>query len=110
MIGFVFPTIFTFAVDEYGGETTRAMKVDIGDKEIPVKGTDGLGVALFNVTVAHVFTDDAAILAFDESIVVGSTRTGLGLFDEEFVEEIGDDGIDELAAVVGVEPFEDERE
>lgn len=86
------------------------MEVDVGDKEGPVKGADGLSVALFNVTVAHVFTDDAAVFAFDESVVVGAAGTGLGLFDEEFIEERGDDGVDELAAIVGVEPFEDERE
>jgi hypothetical protein len=63
-----------------------------------------------NVAIAHVLADDAAILAFDQSIIVGSAGAGFGLFDEEFVEKVGDDGVDKLAPIVGVEPLEEEGE
>jgi len=41
-----------------------------------------------------VFADDAGVFAFDEGVVVGAAGSGFCLFDEEFVEELGDDGVD----------------
>src|ERR1019366_1878313 len=58
------------------------------------------------LSVSHVFTDDGAVLGFDQSVIVAVAGTAFGLFDEQLVQQTGDDPVDEIAAVVGMETAE----
>lgn len=100
LVGFVFATTFSFSIEGQYGEAAGAVEVEVGDEDVLVEGVDGLSMSLFDVTISHVFADDAAIFAFDQSVVVGSSGSGFGLFDKKLVEEVGDDGVDKLAAIV----------
>lgn len=108
-VGFVFATTFSFAIEGQGRKATGAMEVEVGDEDVLVEGVDGLSLSLFDVAISHVLADDAAIFPFDQSIVVGSSGSRFGLFDKELVEELGDNGVDKLATIVGMKPFKDER-
>ena len=73
--------------------------VDLGD--------EGVG----DVDVAEPLPDDAAVLGLDERVVVAVAGPGLGEGgDVELVEQIGDEAVDVLAAVVGVEGVDGEGE
>ena len=63
-----------------------------------------------NVAPAHMFADDGPVLGFRQPIVVGVSRATLGLFDHEFVEQLGHRLVDELAAVIRVKAVDDKGE
>ena len=109
LVDFVFAMTFSFVIEGHGGKATGSVEVEIGDEGVFVKGVDGLSVSLFDVSIAHVLADDAAVFPFDQRIIVGSSGAGFGLFDKKFVKELVNNGVDKLAAIVGVKPFKDER-
>ena len=70
---------------------------------------DQRGKGALDVPVTHMLANHAAVLALDQSVVVGAPGARLGLLDEKFVEQLGDHAVDELAAVVRVEVCDNER-
>ena len=77
-IGFADLSLGVHLVD---GEVTGSMEVEIGIEHFAIEAIDGGGVFLRDVTVSHGLTDDEAVLAFGERIVVRLTRARLGEFD-----------------------------
>ena len=81
------------------------IRIEVGSVEL----LHALGVGGGDVAVAHVFADDGAVLGFDQSVIVAVAGTAFGLFDQQLVQQTGDDPVDELAAVVGMETENAER-
>jgi hypothetical protein len=50
--------------------------------------------------------DDGCVLGFDQAVVAGLPGPAFGLLDQELVEQLRDRGVDELAAVIGVEALD----
>ena len=66
---------------------------------------------LRDVVVAEPLADDVGVLALDQRVVVGAAGAGLGeALDAQLLEQRGDAVVDVLAAVVGVEAEDRERE
>jgi len=57
-----------------------------------------------DVAIADVLADDRSILALHQGVVVAVPRPGLGLRDQQFIEQFRHDVVDELTAVVGMKP------
>ena len=67
--------------------------------------------ALRDVVVAEPPADDVGVLALDQRVVVGAAGAGLGeALDAQLLEQRRDTVVDLLAAVVGVEAEDRERE
>src|ERR1039458_9078115 len=55
-----------------------------------------------DVPEADVLADDRSIFALHQGVVIAVPRLGLGLLDQQFVQQLGHDVVDELTAVVGM--------
>ncbi len=73
---------------------------------LPIKAADRVGVARVDVAVADVFADHRAILGLHQPVVAALPGTAFGLLDQQFIEQPGDGGVDELAAVVCMETLD----
>ena len=62
-----------------------------------------LGMVCPNMAVAHVFANHCAILGFYQSVVITLSGPAFGLLDQKRAQQLGHRGIEELAAVIGVE-------
>ena len=68
----------------------------------PMKLVESFGMLQADVTEADVFADDGRVPGFHQSVVSGTMRAQLGLFDHKFVQKPLYGVVDELAAVVGM--------
>ena len=80
-----------------------AVVVDVGVEEAGIKLVDGRGVGWCNVPPADVFAHDGRVFGLHQAVVAGAAGTAFGLLDQQLAEQFGDDLVDELASVVGVE-------
>jgi len=96
--------LFAFGVDESGSKAAGPMKVEVIVEGAHVEVIDLSSVTARDMGIAHLFSNDAAVFPLNESIVVGPPGAGFGLFDKEFIEELGDAVVDELRAIVGMKP------
>lgn len=78
------------------------MEVDVGVEEIAAEAIHLGGEVLGDMSVAELLANDAAVLAFDQGVVVGVARARAGELDAEFLQQPGHVVIDVLAAAVGV--------
>ena len=99
------------AVAVLGGEQAGPVEVEERGQRALGEAVDLGREALRDVVVAEPFADHVGVLALDERVVVEMTGAGLGEpLDAQLVEELGDAVVDVLAAVVGVEAEDGERE
>ena len=56
---------------------------------------------------SHLFANDAPILAFYEGLVIGTSGSALGEFDQQLVEQFHHDTVDVLAPVITVKSLDD---
>ena len=59
--------------------------------------------------MSHLLTDNAPILPFDQSLIVGTSRTTLGELDQKLVEKLGHHAVDKPTSVVTVKAADDKR-
>jgi len=78
------------------------MKVEVRVEVLAMKSVNSFGMLRADVTEADVFADDGRVLVFHQSVVSGTMRARLGLFDHKLVQKPLYGVIDELAAVVGM--------
>ena len=98
-------------VDDFDGEETGAVEVQVGREDLLGEGVDALRIPAGDVAVSEVLADDRAVLALDEGVVVATSGAGLGeLVDVEGLQQGGDLAVDELRTVVGVESADGEGE
>ena len=96
---------------DLGGEEAGPVEVEVGAEVVVEEGVDLGDEGVADVDVAEPFADDAAVLGFDECVVVAVSGPGLGEGgDVELVEQVGDEAVDVLASVVGVEGVDGEGE
>ena len=88
----------------------RAMVVQIRIQILPIEVVDGVGVPRIDVAVTDVFADHRAVLGLHQPVVTALPGTAFGLLDQQLIKQPGDGGVDELAAVVAVDPEDGEGE
>ena len=89
---------------DLGGEEAGPVEVEEGGERVAQEGVEERSEVAGDVGVAEPLADHAAVLGFDEGVVVGVAGPGLGeLADVEFGEQPGDAVVDVLRTVVGVE-------
>ena len=64
---------------------------------------DRSGVLGLDMEIAHVLADNRPILGLHQPVVVGMSRAGFRLFDQQLVQQFGHHVVDELTAIVGME-------
>jgi hypothetical protein len=86
------------------------MEVDVRVQVLPVKLIHRLGVLRVDVAIADVLANDGSVLGFHQPVVAGMVRPGLGLFDQQLLQQTRHVVVDELAAIVGMKTADHERE
>ena len=109
LIALVTYTLAPFLVDLHVRLSTGAMIVQVGIQKLPIEAVDAVCVAGIDVSIADVFADNRAVLGLHQAVVAALPRPALGLFDAQFIEQLGDRFVDELRAVVGVEAEDAKR-
>jgi hypothetical protein len=79
-----------------------AVEIEVDIQVIPVEVIDASGMALGNVHMPHVFSNNHPIFPFNQRIVIALARARLGLLNTELVQQPGNYMIDELRAVIGM--------
>ncbi len=98
----------SFLVDQHFGLGRGPVVVEVGVEEAGVELVEGRGVGGRDVSPAHVFAHDGRVFGLHQTVVAALAGTAFGLLDEQFLQQLSDGFVDELAAVVGVE-VEDEK-
>ena len=94
-------TAFAVRFDEQQRHRARPMKIEVRVEVFAMKLVDSFCMLHADVTEADVFADDGRVLGFHQSVVSGTMRARLGLFDHKLVQKPLYSVVDELAAVVG---------
>jgi len=89
-----------FWVVDFGREQAGAVEVEQWVEVFGAEGIEALGVALRDMGVAEGFTDDRAVFALDQGIVIAFSGTAFGELDVQFGEQVGDPVVDIFTAVV----------
>ena len=79
-----------------------AVEIEVDIQVIPVEVIDASSMALGNVHMPHVFSNNRPIFPFNQRIVIALARARLGLLNTELVQQPGNYMIDELRAVIGM--------
>jgi hypothetical protein len=103
-------SLLAFGIDFGNGKETRPMVVDIGIQVFLMKLVNQRCPVLTDMAIAEVFSDDGAILGFDQGIVIGLSGARFGQLDVQLFQKLNDMLIDVLRAVVGMEADDDKRE
>src|SRR5271170_4909641 len=103
LIAFVTDAFAALLIDLNVGLGAGAMVVQIGIQVLPIEVVDPVGVARIDVAEANVFADHSSIFGLDQAVIAAPPRTAFGLLDQQFLQQLGDGNVDELAAVVAVE-------
>ena len=86
------------------------MEVDVLVEVDHVEVVDTSGMTAWDVGMAHLLANDAAVFTLNESVVIGAPGAGFGLFNEEIVEKFSDASVDEFRSVVGMKAQDHEGE
>ena len=97
-------TLTDFDVGDGLWVSAGSVAVEVGVEALAGEGVDEAGMALRDVAVAEVFTNDGAFIRLGQRTMVALARACLGLFfNEQRVQELGDPVIDVFRGVVVVE-------
>ncbi len=93
-----------------GGKQARPVEVQERVEVLAAEGVEASCVALRDVRVAEDFAHHRAVLGLGQAVVVTASRSAAGELDAQLVQQRGHPVVDVLAAVVGVEAENLERE
>ncbi len=68
------------------------------------------GARLRDMSVSQVFAHHSAILGLHKAIIIGVSGSGFGEMDQKLVQQFGYNLVDEFGAIIGMKPFDNERE